>query len=161
MIWTEEQLTQISVRVGSDRHDSGGDVYRVRKIVGHEDYNKPTPRNNDIAVVILSKDLIFTPFVQIIQLPPSIIHLAKGTRVRVSGWGKTSMQSEDRSPILRAVTLNIFDQRYCKLSIPYIYNDNMICAGTRPPQEGKNVCSVRSYSGATYKDFLLNHTFFS
>ncbi|XP_043063876.1 trypsin alpha-like [Drosophila ficusphila] len=74
----------IQVRVGSSLANSNGTLIQVAAIKSHEDYPDPL-KNNDIAVMRLSKPLQFSSKVQAIPLAER--NPSPGTLAMAFGWG--------------------------------------------------------------------------
>lgn len=60
----------------------------VQTLILHKDFNNITGAN-DIALLVLDKDLVFTSLVAPICLPSSGLRLAAGMAAIVAGWGLT------------------------------------------------------------------------
>ena len=76
----------ITFSVGEfDRNTKSGHEaeYQVKKVFRHEDYNVPSPINNDIALLELEKPILFNTYVQPICLPQA--DPAVGTECYITG----------------------------------------------------------------------------
>lgn len=152
------------VRVGSVEWDKGGQLVDVARYVRHRDYNDPTLLNNDIAVVILSEALTLGPSIGRVVLPDKFLNLPAGTFVHISGYGSTSLGSNNPD-VLHYVTVPIVDQAQCKKAyVKYPgtakLTDNMFCAGFYGVG-GKDSCRGDSggFDRSIYtkrKDFQIN-----
>lgn len=107
----------------SDLQGNYADPHRdilVDKTISHENYNKQT-LENDIALVKLKHQIIFTEFVSPICLPlkEDIDYEIKvNDRFFVSGWGKTISTNVCGSSQLEYARVTVWDQVRCNMSIP-------------------------------------------
>ncbi|XP_078373114.1 uncharacterized protein LOC144656754 isoform X1 [Oculina patagonica] len=85
---------------------------------------------SDIALIHLSREVIYTNYVKPICLPHSTNDLLQpGAIGVVTGWGRKGKGKNVRTR-LRKVSLPIVDQATCKRSHPkYLVSNNMFCAG--------------------------------
>lgn len=124
-----------------DKHQRERDEQkvRVRHYWRHPQYNSQN-YNNDIALVQLTSDVIFTQNVLPICLPrPNLATLlieevAHGT---VSGWGATHAKGK-LIRFLMKVRLPIVSMETCRQSTKKLISDNMFCAGY--DAEGQDAC---------------------
>lgn len=124
----------LQVRVGSSEWKTGGQLVNVSHLVRHPDYNEPTLLNNDVAVIILKEPLTFGPTIGSAALADSSLELPAATLVNISGWGTTSLSSNNLSNTLHYVTVPIVGAAKCKEAYKKYpgfakLTDNMICAG--------------------------------
>ncbi|XP_055856091.1 trypsin beta-like [Episyrphus balteatus] len=129
----------LSIRAGSSRHASGGQVRKISRIILNSEYNAKTS-NNDIGIMKLRAPLILNQFITPVGIA-SDYWPAAGTSCQVTGWGVTRESSENPANKLREVTVQIVSQGKCK----WDYNrkrikitENMICAGAT--NGGKDAC---------------------
>nr|AID60364.1 trypsin-30 [Nilaparvata lugens] len=120
----------VQIRAGSTRHDKGGKMYTVEKIICNKNFSKIS-LDNDIALLRISSAIQFNRNVKIIKVAKT--HLQPGKVVTTSGWG-TLLNETDRVSF-QSVNLNIVDKSACQ----EIYQedeikDSMICAHT--PSKG-------------------------
>lgn len=131
---------QLSVRVGTARVNSGGEIFAVKAVFSHPGYN-PTTYNNDFSIVQLNRKITLKAGVKAtIALPPLNDPIANGELAFVSGWGDTLVSSESAMN-LRGVTVPIVDQNVCK-RVYSILTNNMVCAGDLK-NGGIDSCQVR------------------
>ncbi|XP_026539822.1 coagulation factor VII-like [Notechis scutatus] len=130
------------VTVGDfDKHQRERDEQkvRVRRYWRHPQYNSQN-YNNDIALVQLTSNVIFTQNVLPICLPhPNLATLliediAQGT---VSGWGATYAKGK-LTRFLMKIKLPIVSMETCRQSTEKLITDNMFCAGY--DTEGQDAC---------------------
>jgi trypsin len=127
----------ITVRVGSDKLQSGGEVFTVKKIKNHPNFN-PFTYNYDFAVIELwGKIKMKVGVKEVIELPIHDDPIEDGTITFVSGWGDTQNSSES-SEILRGVEIPTVNQKRCKEIYSNLSNQ-MICAGNLV-NGGKDSC---------------------
>ncbi|MFD0364303.1 serine protease [Nocardia sp. GCM10030253] len=80
------QPDQVKLRYGSLRHDSGGSVVEIQKIVLHPRYDTVN-RDSDIAVLHTTENLAFGTNAAPVCLPESGSDPADGVIAQASGWG--------------------------------------------------------------------------
>lgn len=118
---------QLSVRVGTARVNSGGEVFAVKAVFSHPGYN-PNTYNNDFSIVQLIGSINLKEGVTaIIALPTLNDPIADGALAFVSGWGDTLVASESTKN-LRGVEVPTVNQSACK-RVYSIVTNNMVCAG--------------------------------
>ncbi|XP_065577993.1 trypsin-1-like isoform X2 [Artemia franciscana] len=112
-------------------------ILDVGKFIIHENYNRPSRYNNDVAVIRLSKAIRFGNQVQPICLPPDSSYEQDGRKCIISGWGITKPWDETSvSRSLLAATVPIMNTAICRRS-DYMgslgqfkrVENGMICAG--------------------------------
>lgn len=128
-------VSKVQVRAGSKSPLEGGTLKSVTKIIQHNEFNRPTSLNNDIAVLILSEALVFGPTIGGVALAGPNLILPGGTFVTASGFGSTDSDGlGDKPDVLHFVSMPIVDQATCltaykKYTGKAKVTDNMICAG--------------------------------
>ena len=99
----------------------------IRKAIYHPEYN-PNTSNNDVAVMQLDRRIPFSQTIYPISLAHSRDYLRDNTRVRVSGWGKTSDQAHGMSNVLNYVDLTTISNYQCKQYFnPTLIQDYVVC----------------------------------
>ncbi|GAB0093284.1 hypothetical protein DMENIID0001_083660 [Sergentomyia squamirostris] len=119
-----------TVRVGSTKHGSGGEVFEVKEIINHPEYNRATV-NNDFALIRLNKPMNFSETMQPVHLSELWEPIALNSKCTVSGWGETRDSTESNAS-LRSVKVYVLDQEVCRQAYSHfgdIFNENMVCAG--------------------------------
>jgi trypsin len=135
----------LSVRVGTDTVEKGGEVYTVKRIRNHPRFN-PFTFNFDFALLELSMDITMQPGIsEMIKLSSKDDEAGDGTDALVSGWGRTQKADEPRD-VLRGVIVPLVSQKECKKAYDKIagITNQMICAGDltkggRDSCQGKNI----------------------
>lgn len=118
---------QIIVRVGTKYSRLGGELFRVKKLINHPNYNNDT-NQFDAAILQLAKNIVMKPGVkEIIKLAAPTEKIADGSLMMTSGWGDTKNVKES-DEMLRAVEIPIVNQEKCKSAYSYLTNE-MMCAG--------------------------------
>merc|ERR1740129_530452 len=134
-----------SVRMGSSKHDSGGDIYNVAKLILHPNFDY-FELSNDACILILEEtptNSIASP----VSLPSSAMPIPEGAMFVVSGWGTTS-ESGPLSDTLRQVEIPYVNDNYCSMAYGQIFfGDVMICAG----EVGGAFCTGDSGGPITYQ----------
>ncbi|KAK9511019.1 hypothetical protein O3M35_005669 [Rhynocoris fuscipes] len=82
----------------------------VKKVIGHELFDKKGEMENDIAILVTEK-MAFNSFVTPVCFPNENVNLV-GQRVKVLGWGKISPNGP-YSEVLRKVNLQVVDLEEC------------------------------------------------
>lgn len=146
-------IENIMVRVGSKHQFSGGDLFRVKKVINHPNYENVT-HNYDFALVHLAHRIKLKPRVkEIIELPAQNEPVKVGKLALVTGWGKT-LNPKETTDFLRGVMIPIIDQNKCKTSYKFL-TDQMVCAGF--PKNHKRTCSGKK---TNFKKILLQFPFY-
>lgn len=82
--------SSLRVRIGSNRHDGGGTLHAIRRIIQHESYD-PWVIDYDFALLELETEVQLGERSQPVQLPEHDEPVADGTAAMVSGWGNTQV----------------------------------------------------------------------
>lgn len=120
----------MSVRVGTDKVQKDGEVFKVKSVKNHPRFS-PFSFNNDFSLLELEKEIELSPGVtEAIEIAAKADKIAEGTEALVSGWGRTQTRNETRE-ILRGVVIPIVNQKECKDAYNGIVTvtNNMVCAG--------------------------------
>lgn len=117
------QAEQLEIRAGSDKHDEGGIVLPVDRIIQHESYAKDDI--NDIAIIHLAGCLEFSSKIKPIALATETPKPKK--IATVTGWGRTG-PFKKIPQILQTVNLDIQSPRKCKFIYGHNFKENQICA---------------------------------
>lgn len=154
-VYKISNIAKLQVRVGSSTSMNGGILKNVARIVQHPDFNKPTSLNNDVAVLVLADSLVFGPTINGIVMAGKANILPPGAIVIASGFGSTSINSDNAS-VLHSVSMPIVSQSDClkayeKYTGKAKVTDNMICAGFYGTG-GKDACKGDS-GGLHYYSF--------
>merc|ERR1719370_1131481 len=108
-------------------------IVSVVKMTVHENYARPKPHENDIALWELGEALVMDDRVQAVALP-SQEQQSDGS-CSVSGWG--TLHSGGETPdVLMVVDVPVVTDSVCKLEYPLQIAESMLCAGER----GKDSC---------------------
>lgn len=131
---TYTQPEEISVRTGSTSKSKGGTLTTASRIFCHPEFRKfDTLHLNDIAIVLLSKSLVFDVWTRNIPLARRNKVQYAGQIGIISGWGaKDDLQYPDK---LRATSVLLVEDRKCQKSSEF---DSQILCATYP---GRNICS--------------------
>ncbi|KAL4909577.1 hypothetical protein BDW74DRAFT_146822 [Aspergillus multicolor] len=128
----------LSIRAGSTYHARGGTVVGVSAITVHPQYDSATV-DNDISILELSEDLVFSSSIAAIDLPSSSALPAAGTIGTATGWGALR-EGGNVSPNLQYVDVPVVSTSQC--SSDYAgFNEitsSMVCAGEE--EGGKDGC---------------------
>ncbi|CAO1437133.1 unnamed protein product [Diamesa serratosioi] len=120
--------SSFSVRVGSNRVTTGGQVVNVRQLIPHEWYN---PRNEEFDIVILKleRNLVLSASVRAIQLPTHGFNVPHAAMATVSGWGGTNTAGNRVPTVLQTLQTPIIGNTQCRSIIGSSILNNHICAG--------------------------------
>jgi trypsin len=134
-----EYKDKLSVRIGSNKSISGGEIFNVDKFFQHPLFNTLN-LNNDLAILRVEKNITFVPGkIEAIELVDAKDKLQESSEVFVTGYGLTN-NVEHPSNRLRGVILPIVSQRTCRKSYPFILTNQMVCAGLS--EGGIDSCQV-------------------
>nr|XP_060624109.1 coagulation factor VII-like [Anolis sagrei ordinatus]XP_060624110.1 coagulation factor VII-like [Anolis sagrei ordinatus] len=112
---------------------------KVRQFWKHPQYDS-TNYNNDIALIRLTSDVVFTQHVFPICLPSSNLAsllIEEQSQGMVSGWGATHAKGR-LTRFLMKVKLPLVSMDTCRQSTEKPITDNMFCAGYA--EEGRDAC---------------------
>lgn len=126
----EDEPTRLYVRVGGHdwRHIMGSEKdIKVAKIIRHDQYDSMTTYN-DIALIKLSKPVMFNKYVQPACLPTGNVPV--GSKCYITGYGHTSAKSK-MNPVIQQGLLPVVSNEVC-------YEKNKHIMET-PVREG-NIC---------------------
>ena len=132
--------SDVSVRAGSLRVNSGGLMRTVDRVIPHPSYNAISS-DNDIALLRLSTPVSGDNIGAVAPLlaadEPRLA--ADGTLATVTGWGTTSSNGDDAS-VLMEVDVPLLGPAACRNTAydATEITDNMICAGFN--RGGKDAC---------------------
>merc|ERR1712121_416675 len=137
--------SSVSVRMGSSKHASGGDVYDVARVISHPDYDD-FDISNDACILVL-EDTPTNSVAKPVTLPSGAMDVPEGAKFVVSGWGTTS-EGGSLPSTLRQVEVPYVNDGDCSSAYGAgnIVGDVMICAG----EGGKDSCQGDSGGPMTY-----------
>ncbi|XP_028170065.1 chymotrypsin-2-like [Ostrinia furnacalis] len=125
----------IKVTVGTNSLVSGGQSYAVSKLIVHEGYDASLIAN-DVSLVKLAQDIVFSNRVQPIELPAG--DTEAGADLVLTGWGRTSYPGElpDNLQIinLKAVSVETCQSLYSGINQVF---SSQICSLTK---SGEGAC---------------------
>ncbi|XP_023951785.2 trypsin alpha-3-like [Bicyclus anynana] len=136
VITTQSDPLQFRVAVGTASRSSGGTVYDVKSVFIHEKYSTLT-LENDIAMIVTSKKMVFDKNVDSAFIPEPNFDLPVGTAALVTGYGMTSYEGS-ASSVLRAATVEVVAQDICTRAYRQIakISEGMLCAfANNPPRD--------------------------
>ncbi|KAH8271878.1 hypothetical protein KR044_008670, partial [Drosophila immigrans] len=143
----DKDPSSISVRVGTDAHNLGGETVGVSAKVVHANFSKVT-YVNDVALLLLSSSLELNDNIRPIRLAKS--EPKAGDSVLVSGWGQT--ETEYTSSDLKSVTVSIVDRKKCAEVYGDVRITNVtICAASA----GKDACKGDSGGPLVHRGKLV------
>ncbi|KAH8353386.1 hypothetical protein KR084_010693, partial [Drosophila pseudotakahashii] len=117
--------TEMTIRVGSSKGNSGGQLVNVSKIQIHESFGQSL--SNDVAVIKLKTSLQMGSNVKSISLADS--SPKPGSSASVSGWGPVGCYQPESNALLET-TVNIMDLNSCQKSYGQGITEGVICAAT-------------------------------
>ncbi|XP_047526033.1 chymotrypsin-2-like [Pieris napi] len=85
----KKRTNELSIVVGSHQIKTGGQRYKIKKLVPHEQFSKATWKN-DVGVVQVEGNIKFNDNVQPIELFKQDIYV--GTKCLLTGWGKVDLK---------------------------------------------------------------------
>nr|AAP57670.1 ovigerous-hair stripping substance [Chiromantes haematocheir] len=122
----------------------------VHQALAHSQYNQPTPKNNDVGVLVVQDPIDTQGAVTPVCLPSAQFTLQTGTKLWVIGWGAT-MEGGPVVNKLRDVEVTVLAHSACQTAYPNEYHsDRMFCVGD--PAGGKDACQGDSGGPLLYKD---------
>lgn len=139
----------LRVRVGSNRTDSGGQVYKVAGWIEHPKFDQKT-LDNDIGLVFLYELIKYNDDVTYIELAKDKEDMPVGAVATLSGWGATE-EGGPLSEYLHEVDLKIQSQETCRNSYHDTILESMFCAG----ENGLDACVGDSGAPLIYNNKLI------
>jgi trypsin len=119
------------------RDTTQGEEIAVKRAIRHEEYNRPTQLNNDIALLELETASTYPP-AKLISESFSSLDAEAGRITTPVGWGSIR-EGGSLSPTLQKVDVPIITNDVCKTFPRYnIVTDGMLCAGY--PEGGRDAC---------------------
>ena len=135
---SRQKASSLSVRYGTNQRTSSsyGDL-KVKTIIQHESYD-PDTIQNDISLLILSKPVVPSTNVQMIEIETDDI--VDGDKVTIYGWGLTDGNGKDLPDKLQKGSMTIVGNDRCneKWGSINAIHPGMICALDKT-QSGCNV----------------------
>ena len=123
-----EHPTSFSVRVGSNRVATGGQLIRIWRVWGHDLYNDIT-WINDISILKLERNAVLSATVRAIPLPVQGFNVPHGVMATVSGWGGTNTAGNRSPTVLQTLQTPVIGNPQCTvINNQFVRNDQM-CAG--------------------------------
>ncbi|XP_054010363.1 chymotrypsin-2-like isoform X1 [Hylaeus anthracinus] len=123
----------ITVVLGTNTLDKGGDEYQSERVFGHPRYSSLLIRN-DIGLIKVNKDIVFGDKVKPVSLPNE--NFSKiDYPAELSGWGTTSYPGEAPNE-LQHIELSVIDQKQCLNASFRVTNDNICTLNKR----GEGAC---------------------
>lgn len=131
-----------AIRAGSTLWSSGGSFVRVRRIIPHAQFNMPTHMNNDIALLVLHKSLVFDRTIQPIPLVVPTDKVSAQAQLFVSGWGSTSVEQVMTEPRLHYTAVVQMDRQSCTQNYfgAGTVTNSMFCAGSKSGLGDRDSC---------------------
>lgn len=132
---------EYTILAGSTRRttDSAGQVREVAKYVRHSGYSERT-HENDIAVVHLEMELVYSRAVRAITLAEPNTVPPYGALATITGWGLTIENSPSSlSEVLLFTTKPIVANGVCNRAYDGRITIRMLCAGA--PEGGRDSCT--------------------
>ncbi|XP_035233263.1 transmembrane protease serine 9-like, partial [Stegodyphus dumicola] len=100
--------------------------YGVETVYHHPQYGKPTPYNNDMALLKLKVSKVPSMY-RPICLPRSDAKYPPGSVLTTAGWGRISTKGRGSDALLKA-QMNVWSEEECEKRYPGWFTDYMICA---------------------------------
>lgn len=137
-----EEPQLYAIRAGSTIWSSGGSFVRVRQIIPHAQFNKPTHMNNDIAMLVLHKALVYDRTIQPIPLVVPTDKVSAQAQLFVSGWGSTSVEQVITEPRLHYTAVVQMDRKSCTQNYfgAGAVTNSMFCAGSKSGLGDRDSC---------------------
>ncbi|KAF5279179.1 hypothetical protein FQR65_LT03426 [Abscondita terminalis] len=125
-------MMKTEVVVGTNKLTYGGELYWIRELILHENYN-PDNMENDIAVLQLTQTIEVSDSIKIISLHKDVPK--DGSICQFSGFGFIDPNIEHPSKYLQQVNLTIMPLSYCENLMVSVSSKNL-CTKS----QGKGVC---------------------
>ncbi|XP_045487438.1 chymotrypsin-2-like [Pieris rapae] len=139
----QKQADKMSIVVGSHKVTKGGDRYKIKQLVPHENFSKATMKN-DVGVVQIEGNIQYKDNVQPVELFKQ--QVPSGTKCLLTGWGKVTISDNIYPNDLQMLYFRTMSNKKCterltlrasvRRGLPL--DDGQLCA-RRPP--GQGVCN--------------------
>ncbi|WP_031146641.1 S1 family serine peptidase [Streptomyces erythrochromogenes] len=146
-----QPITGITVAVGSNKLNEGGEIYQVSQAISHPDYN-PQTLVNDIAVLHIKGPIYFSEKVQPARLDSQGTGVDVGQRLTATGWGLTSYPGGSQSNDLQQLGVSVIDTNDCAREWNYPIGSGHLCTATVP---GQGLCQGDSGGPITATHVLV------
>ena len=117
-----------SIRAGSNRVGTGGQLVPVTRFIVHESYRNGQP-THDIIILKLSRNLVFSATVRAAQLPVQGFAVPAGSTALLSGWGGINTAGNRSPTVLQALQTPIIGNAQCQTRIQFPVRNDQLCAG--------------------------------
>ncbi|KAL7307102.1 hypothetical protein TKK_0000834 [Trichogramma kaykai] len=151
-----EQWQQTDVVVGTNLvGQANATIYQVDRFIIHGDFISLDSSRwdrgiNDIALVRVTKDIVYNEYVQPIRLAAKDHKLHEGSIVTITGWGKLSNTYEGSSKSLQMISRKVSNFRECKKQWMYMHeiplDDGILCTVDILPTDQGGICKGDSGS---------------
>ncbi|KAL7307101.1 hypothetical protein TKK_0000834 [Trichogramma kaykai] len=152
----DEQWQQTDVVVGTNLvGQANATIYQVDRFIIHGDFISLDSSRwdrgiNDIALVRVTKDIVYNEYVQPIRLAAKDHKLHEGSIVTITGWGKLSNTYEGSSKSLQMISRKVSNFRECKKQWMYMHeiplDDGILCTVDILPTDQGGICKGDSGS---------------
>ncbi|MCA9571388.1 MAG: serine protease, partial [Myxococcales bacterium] len=132
----DDPASQMRVRIGTTRSNSGGQLFNVTRKIRHPSYNANT-MDNDVALLELSTSTGSLTTVPLANDAADDGISAAGQMATVSGWGALS-ESGSSPTALQYVEVPLLTNSSCNVSYNGDITARMVCAGYA--QGGQDSC---------------------
>ncbi|XP_073967347.1 transmembrane protease serine 9-like [Choristoneura fumiferana] len=119
--------TTVVLRAGSASRKNGT-IIPIAEVTPHPEYDDP-PFDKDVAVMKTVDPITFSDTIQPIDLPKINRPIRGGTKIMVSGWGRTKQGASSIPERLMDVEIPVVYWPQCYLSYPGTLTRNMWCGG--------------------------------
>lgn len=104
-----------TIRVGSNRLATGGQLVQVARIIEHELFRKSPSMINDIVILKLQRNLVMSAQVRAIALPELASSVPHGTMASVTGWGGTNTQGNLNPTVMQTLNTQVIGNAQCTM----------------------------------------------
>lgn len=137
-------MAKVFVVLASTKWDEPNEkqTYGLKNVEIHPKHN-PTSKQNDIALLVLDRDIDFsTGEVEIVKLNEFVVN--EGSKVFLTGWGLKWYNDKESPSHLQGISLNISAPIQCFTSWMNIYQEYHLCTDTGYSKYG--TCNMDSGS---------------
>ncbi|XP_065161059.1 trypsin-1-like [Atheta coriaria] len=136
----DRAVEELQVQYGVlDIGDGDSNVINVTNTVTHSEYFQDYGNINDIAIITLEEDIVFSDMAQPTVLPEAFAPTPAGAHSILAGWGLNGTGGA-RQQHLQRVDLVIYSDDDCEEAHPFrTFREYHICSGV--PEGGKGQCN--------------------
>lgn len=130
------------IRAGSSRSDMGGNIYELKRVILHPDFNA-TYQTNDISILELNKEIVYDENMSEIPMQDSNYILRVNIPVEIAKFGGLEI-NQFKNVELWKTKLLTSEFGTCKCVYPLI-NDKVFCVKDKNEKSTSNFSELKNF----------------